>query len=438
MKSTCKKLIALLAVLSLLLTGCSSTLTPYQANDKDNYTVSVRYDANGGIFTTNTSVIVDSYNPNELQGNELALLSPDDKARGNDAFTATKNGHFLAGWYKECKEITDSEGNVSYTYSGKWDFENDTLAIDKSKSYTSSNPVLTLYAAWVPQFEIEFYDLATGELVDELKFDPNEGCEFELPFWDEETGAIEMNSFPERSGYTFGNAYAGDDAEDSLTLLTGATVTHPGKVDYTTGTAQDPVMKLFVDYTEGEWYRIYSAEQFAESANLSGNYEILADLDFSDEIWPTSFMYGNFTGTIKGNGHSFKNIELIQTNNSKVNAGLFGFVADTAEISDTTFENVTFTVKSGTRVAGTSYGLFAGSVSADATVKDVSILKSTLQVDSSCYFGVDDYVIGLACGMGDSGIFKEADISLKAVGDNPESIRLTSNGNEVTLEFVND
>ena len=52
-------LLTLLAVGSMcLLTACSSEKTPYQVNDEENYTVSVKFDANGGVFTTNTSVIV--------------------------------------------------------------------------------------------------------------------------------------------------------------------------------------------------------------------------------------------------------------------------------------------------------------------------------------------------------------------------------------------
>jgi len=350
MKNKFILIISVALLLTTALAGCSFSSTPYVTNDEDNYTVSVRYDANGGIFTTNTSVIVDSYNLEEITAGtsteaEISLISPDNTARGNDAFKATKNGHFLAGWYKECIENTDADGNVTYSYKDKWDFETDVLTVDRSKTYTSSEPVLTLYAAWVPLFEIEFYDKASGELVEELKFDPTEGVEFELPFWDEETGSIEMNDFPKREGYTFECAYLGDEAEDILTKITDSTITHPGTVDYDTGTSENPVLTLYVDYTEGEWYRIYNAEQFAESADLSGNYEILADLDFADEIWPTSFMYGNFTGTIKGNGHTLKNIEVIQTNNSKTNAGLFGHFTETAGISDLTFDNVSFTVK---------------------------------------------------------------------------------------------
>lgn len=436
-------LLVLSVLLLVLMAGCAVQTTPYEKNDSENYTVSVRYDANGGVFTTNTSVIVDSFNLSEAPANaageaEIALISPDNPARGNDAFTALNSGYFLAGWYKECTETTDSEGNKAYTYSGKWDFEKDLLTVDADKEYTSSEPVLTLYAAWVPMFEIEFYDKASGDFINELKFDPTVQTEFELPYWDEETGSVEMNDFPKREGYTFDSVYLGDEEADILTLIKDEKVSHPGVVNYETGTAKNPVMKLYVDYIEGEWYRIYSAEQFVESADLNGNYEIFADLDFSDEIWPTSFMYGNFAGTIKGNGHTIKNVELTQTNNSKVNAGLFGYLTETAEVSDLNLENVSFTIKSGTRVVGTSYGLFAGTISADAKISKVKVEKSNLLIDSSCYFGVDDYSIGLACGMGDASVLDKSDISCKVVGDNPDSIKVGINGNTVTLEFVSN
>ncbi len=424
-------------LLVAIMAGCAPQITPYETNNEENYTVSVKYDANGGTFTTNTFTIVDSYNLDEIEKNssgeaEIALLAPDDSARGNDAFTVTKNGYFLAGWYAERIENTDSEGNTSYTYSGKWNFENDLLSVDASKEYTSEEPVLTLYAAWIPLFEIEFYAKDTGEFVESLKFDPTSKTEFSLPAWDEETGVIKMYDFPERTGYTFEKAYL--DAEGK-TPVKGETLTHTGVVNYETGTSENSVMKLYVDYAEGEWYRIYTAEQFVDCASLSGSYEILADLDFSDEIWPTAFMYGNFTGTIKGNGHTISNVSLIQTNNSKVNAGLFGYITDGAAIEDITFDNVTFTIKSGTRVVGTSYGLFAGTLSSEATIDKVAIKGSTLEVDSSCYFATEDYTIGLVCGMGNASVIEDADIECVVVGDNPEKITIDANGNTVTLEF---
>lgn len=435
MKFRAKTLLVVLLTLltAALITGCSNEKTPYEINDSENYTVSVKYDANGGIFTTNTSVIVDTYSLDELGTNgegkaEIALLSPDNKSRGTDAFTAINNGHFLAGWYSERIETENG-----YTYNGKWDFENGILEVDANKEYTSEEPVLTLYAAWIPLFEIEFYNAENGELTDKMTYDPTVIESISVPKWDEATGAIEMYQFPERTGYTFEKAYY--DAEKTMPVET-ETISHTGVIDEASGTAEGSVMKLYVEWTEGEWYRIYNTEQFIENAGLNGCYEIFADLDFTDEIWPTSFMYGNFGGKIKGNGHTFRNIDFAQTNNSKVNAGLFGYITEGAEISDITFENVTFTVKTGTRVVGTNYGLFAGTVSTSASISGVNIKSSTLQIDSSCYFGVDDYTIGLVCGMGDASVVDTAEIGCAAVGDEHEKVTVTAEGNTVSVIFA--
>ena len=115
-------LAALLLVTLIFVTGCAQEISPYEQNTMDGYSVSVRYDANGGFFTTNTSIIVDSYDlsqlPTDGSGNaQAALLAPEDARRGNDAFTAIKSGHFLAGWYTERTETADG-----YVYSGKGDF----------------------------------------------------------------------------------------------------------------------------------------------------------------------------------------------------------------------------------------------------------------------------------------------------------------------------
>ncbi len=423
-------LVLLTLLATALIAGCSNEKTPYEINNSENYTVSIKYDANGGIFTTNTSVIVDTYSLDELGTNsegkaEIALLSPDNKSRGNDAFTAINNGHFLAGWYSERIETENG-----YTYSGKWDFENGILEVDASGEYTAEEPVLTLYAAWIPLFEVEFYNADTGELTDTMTFDPTVLESISVPEWDEETGAIEMYDFPERTGYTFKKAYY--DAEMTSPVETEKLV-HTGVVDEATGTAANTVMKLYVEWTEGEWFRIYNTEQFVENASLNGCYEILADLDFTDEIWPTSFMYGNFAGKIKGNGHTLSNIEFEQTNNSKVNAGLFGYVTENAEITDVNFENVTFTIKAGTRVVGTSYGLFAGTLSKDAVISGVNITGSMLHINTACYFGVDDYSIGLVCGMGDASVIDTAEIGCSVVGDEPEKITVEISGNAVSI-----
>lgn len=431
--------IALLTVMSVgLLMGCAAEQTAYEKNDEDGYSVSVKYDANGGIFTTNTSVIMDSFNVSEMKENqegkvEISLISPDNSLRGNDAFAPVNNGYFLAGWYASRTESVDENGETTYTYADKWDFDKDILAVDKNKEYSSQEPVMTLYAAWVPMFEIEFYSLSDGELISSYTYDPTTAEDIKVPSWNEETGAVEMYHFPVKKGYTFESVYL--DAEGKNPVKT-ETISHPGTVDYASGIAKNETLKLYVDYVEGEWFHVYNVEQFLKNASVTGCYEIHADLDFADEIWPTAFMHGNFAGKINGNGHTFKNIEAKQTNNSKANSGLFGNLTEQAVISDVTFENVNFTIQAGTRVAGSSYGLFAGTISDAAKVTNVKIVNSALKIDSKCYFGADDYAIGLVCGMGNSNVVADAQIICEAAGENPENVKITVNGNQVTVEIV--
>jgi len=416
------------------ITGCRADETPYEINNEENYTVSVKYDANGGIFTTNTSVIVDSYNVTDMSKNgdglvEIALLSPDDSNRGNDAFTAINNGHFLAGWYEQRTEVKDSDGNVSYTYSDKWDFENGLLKIDPTKEYNAEEPVITLYAAWVPLFKYEFYTVGTDELVGSYSFDPGVEKELSVPKWDEETGAIEMFKFAEKSGYTFNNAYY----ENSTDPINSETVVHPGYVDEKTGLAVDPVLKIYVDWLEGEWYRISNVEQLLDNASVKGCYDIIADLDFEGENWPTAFMTGNFAGEFRGNGHTIKNVEFVYNNNSKVNAGLFGNLTENSRISDLTFENINFTIKASMLKVDTGLGLFAGNISNNAQISNVKVLNGTINIDSGCHFGINNYFIGLVCGVGDPNVVDEASIVCKVTGDNPENLIVSVEGNEVTV-----
>lgn len=427
----------LLLVTILLVTGCSAEKTPYEINDADDYNVSVRFDANGGIFTTNTYVITDSFNVSEIQPGsdgkvQIPLISPDDPRRGNDAFTAVNNGHFLVGWYAVREETVDAQGASVTKYTEKWEFGTDTLSIDPDEEYSATAPVITLYAVWLPMFKVEFYSMDSGEFLSELSFDPTNMEQILVPQWSEETGTIQMYDFPQRSGYTFQKAYY--DAAGTMPVDTESVV-HPGSVDYSNGVAKDPVLKLYVDWTEGEWYRIYNAEQFLDNASVNGCYEIYADLDFTDEIWPTALMYGNFSGKILGNGYTFRNLTVEQTNNSKVNAGLFGHITESAQISDLTFDNVTFTIKSGTRVAGASFGLLSGTVSSGAVLEDLQIQNSVLQIDASCYFGTDDYVIGLVCGMGETNV-DASGIGCTVVGDQPERVTVQVTDGKVSLAFA--
>lgn len=430
--------VCLLLAAMLLISGCAGEKTPYEVNDSEKFNVSVKFDANGGLFTTNTSVIVDSYNISDMKAGSdgrvsIPLLAPDDAQRGKDSFKAYKNGYFLAGWYAQ--RVGTSEEN--YTYNKKWDFASDTVKVHATGTYSSSEPVMTLYAVWVPLFEVEIYDRTTGDYLNSITLNPMDSSEVQLPAWNQETGSIDMNDLPEREGYTFVQAYY--DAEGNVPV-SSETLQHSGKMDFEYGVAVGSTMKLYVDWMEGQWFHIYTAEQFVDNVkmNLNGNFVIHDDLDFSEEIWPTNLAEGSFGGTIQGNGHTFKNISVTQNNMSKTNSGLFGLLKDTVQISDLTFDNVTYTVKKGSRVSGACFGLLAGQVDSSAELNNVQIVNSTLQIDSGCAFLSDDYSIGLVAASGEVAGVDGSGISYTVVGDDPESLTVTVEGNTVTLHFLSE
>lgn len=417
----------MLLVLAFALCACGEKSTQFDRNDEAGYTVSVKFDANGGEFTTSCSVIVDAFNISGMATNsngmvELALIAPDNTIRGaNDTYNVARNGYFLAGWYTSCTEATDSEGNAVCTYSGKWDFQSSRVEVDPNQTYSSAEPVITLYAAWVPMYEINFYNLGSNELLKTYSFNPTSVSSVMTPQWNEETGAVEMYKFPKRTGYTFNGAFY--DAEG--TQAVGETVDYPTFEQADTITDAKTCVNVYVDWMEGEWYRIYTAEQFVKNVNRAGCFEICADLDFTGLEWPAAYLTGEFKGTIIGNGHTISNVSIVQTDNSKTHFGLFGNLSAGAVLQDIVFRNITATIQAGIRTSGADYGLFAGKISSDATISGVQVLESTLQIDSSCVLSSNDYAFGLVCGAGNSNVLDVADITAIAVGENPESVTIT-------------
>ena len=430
----------MLVVTVLFVTACSGEETPYDVNNEKGYNVSVKFDANGGAFTTNTEVIVDSYNISGMATNangkvELALIAPNNPLRGdNEAFEASKTGYFLAGWYTGRTENgTDSDGNVIYTYSGRWDFENGLLEVDPNGTYSAEQPVVTLYAAWVPLFKVNFYYNKEGVkepvLLGTETFNPMTDT-IEVPKWSLKTGGMDMRDFPDApAGYTFTNAYYADGTQVDTELLK-----LPETLDLTTGTASDRTMNITVEFREGEWYQITSAEQLNKGASTTGCYEIMADLDFANVRWPSAFAFESFKGIIKGNGHKISNVTVETRDAKSALGGLFGEIAATATIENVTFENVTYKLKT-TQDKGTpSYGIFAGKIATGATVTNVTLTGGKLMIDSDSRI-TDVVSIGLVCGTGSTaGITYDLE-TLTAVGDGykQESVKITLDGEQVIV-----
>lgn len=363
MKLRNKTILAVCLVLAaaMLATGCSGDLSPYAKNDADSYNVSVRFDANGGLFATNTSVITDSFNISGMQTNangevELPLITPDDPVRDREGFEAYNSGYFLAGWYAERTQVGENE----FIYSKKWDFSKDRLKVSASGTYSSDEPVLTLYAVWIPSFTIEFYDLDSGDLLKTETYNPMTSDGIAVPQWDEGSGKIDMNDFPKRKGYTFNGVFL--DAEGTQAVASEV-IAHCGIVNEENGTGSNGTMKLYVDWLEGEWYQIHTAKQLNKLADEEGNYVICADLDFTDEQWPSELTKGEFTGTIQGNGFAFNNLEMPKK-------PLFEEIGEGAQISDLT---IAFVTKDGKPVENAGLDLMSEQISEDAELSNVQI-----------------------------------------------------------------
>ena len=422
----------LLLLAAVFITSCGDE-APYESYGD---VVTVSYNANGGTFTTNTSVIKDSYNVSTIPTNrfgqyEIPLVDPANPVRGaENSFLAAKPGYFLVGWYARVN-VAEAGAEPVYRYE-KWDFENDTFAFEK-KSYAADEPVIELYAMWLPEFTFEFYDLDTGKLISSRSYDPMYVESLRLPEWDKESGTIKMHDFPKVEGKTFVAAYSDP---NGLVEIEGRAISN-GVIDYENISAENTTTRIYVKMNEGAWYNIYTAEQFVEIKDPNGNYNILADLDFSEEGWIDDFVDGKFTGTIRGNGHAFRNIQYYQSSASMSTAGLFGTVASGAVIEDVRFENLDFIIESGSRYAASSFGTFAGIIEDGATIEEISI-SGKLTVTPSPYI-TESTIIGLFCGTGDPG---DIDLSgIRCVALPPETeydtgLLLTVDGNNVIVEVI--
>ncbi len=444
-----KLLVLLAALLSVtILGGCSQWELPYEGLDRDGYTVSVRFDPCGGAFANTERVwVVDAFNlaneKKDSSGNyAIKLIAPDDSRRGDSAFSVSKNGCFFAGWYRECSLRTDEAGNPldaygnptsesgleqGFTYSGRWDFAADTLNVPEG-TYSSEEPYMTLYAAWIPYFNFEFYiQNASGSF--EL-FRSESMISLEIPEWDMSTGKLDMKGFPEIDGKTFEGAYL-DQA-----MTTPLTETVSGDIDYEHGIGATSNIKIYTKFAEGEWYRISSAEQFIKNSKLGGCYYIESDLDFTGLNWSPALAGGSFSGKIEGNGHKFSNITFIQADNSKTNGGLFGSISAGASINNVKFENISYTLAAGSRMQAPVFGLLCGTLSSDAKLEGVSVTSSSFAISGDIY--PQEYTIGALVGSGSHSLdISGVTVSLTEGSESKVSLTLDPATGEIALTFLN-
>lgn len=441
-------MIMLLMVICLV-AGCSKWDTPYETLEKDGYNVSVRFDANGGIFAGTEDVyIVDVFNLDNAKTNaegnkEISLIAPSDPKRGTGAFEISKTKSIFVGWYQAKAPRVDENGNPldaygvltsvsgreqGYTYSGRWDFETSVLELDRSKEYNAKENVLTLYAAWVPSFVFDIYaEKANGEF--EL-LQSKETLEIELPRWNEKTGKMDLKDLSSVEGKTFSSASLTKDFKE---IVTGKI---NGGIDYETGTVKgDGKVEIYTKWMDGVWFNISTPKQFKDNSRLDGNYIINNDLDFTGIVWSSTLATDGFKGQIIGNGHKLSNITVNQGDTSKIRGGVFGGIDAGAIIKDVTFENVTYNMNVGSLKAGASFGLLAGTISNEATIENVAV-NGTFKISSKIYPDTS-YSLGKISGNVINVGIDASNIKCE-VKDNTEalSIEVNEENGQITLNFT--
>lgn len=397
--------VALIAV--LFASSCSKS--HYEGLDSEGHNVSIKYDANGGQFAANADIMYDTYKldslPEKANGNKfLYLLDPASEDKGANKVIVQKTGYVFTGWFAKRDEITNANGEKTYKYSEKWDFTT-SIEIDATKEYSSNEPVLTLYAGWIKEFEFAFYDKATGlPIIDSTtqkeqayKFNPIlESNEISLPTWNLDTGRLDMGEFASVNGKTFVGAYF-----ENGEKITSDKVAHIGTYDVSTGEAENTVMKLFLEFKDGDWRKASEPVHFTST---SAYYELLSDIDFGGGKW--AFAHETFTGKIIGNGYTIKNMAISQDGSLEDESkyeyyGLFGKLDATAELSNVTFDNITVIVNVGTSHESAKIGAFAGELSQGAKLENVTINSVTLQLSRGA--GIRQYQnanVGILFGSG--------------------------------------
>ena len=441
-----------LMIITLFSSAGSQWKDPYKQFDKDGYSVSVRFDAGDGRFANRDITVVDVFSLSDYEIGEdgkvhILLLDPQDKQRGAQAYVVDKPGYTLAGWYTDRQPRVDENGqpldeygeltSVSgreqgWVYSGRWDFENGTVAVDPSTVDSGADAVLTLYAAWVPGVQFNLYNLnVTDAQGNPTLLQTYVGSKLSVPTWS--NGAVALGgAFPKLDGTP--NAIYADAAQTQA-------ITEPIKIDinYENGTINTPSYDVYVDLWEGNWYKISSVKQFYKHARADGNYIIEADLDFSVKgaIWPANFYKGQtqFTGTIIGNGHTLSNITVVQPANAQ-QGGLFGYIGAGASITDLHFENVTYTAV-GSRIQGSTFGLFCGTLSDQATIENVTI-SGKLLIDPALFLeGMDGATYGLIAGSGNTAGIDLSGLSVQATGDEKNRVILSVNQETGEITITN-
>lgn len=349
----------MLMALAMSVVACGEK-SIYDELGEQGYTVRVRFDAGGAIVNGTQSVtIVEVYNQNDKVTSSngktgIAVLDPQDPVRGEDGMfklskSDEKNYYFSPGWYLSREVRKDSEGNIldaygvpvsvsgreqGYIYSNRWDFSKDVLVPEEVE-----NGEITFYSAWIPFFTYEIYAQNSENGQFEL-VSTSQRIDFSLPVWNERSGSLTMNDMVRLNGKTFEAVYF----DEALTVPVTENIDGDHAfVDVEKGIGTTTVIKLYTTWREGNWIKIFDAEQFVDEIladyNADVSFILGADLDFTDVAIPESFSEATFNGVIDGDGFAIQNVKDANGNAIESFESIFGSIGEDAVIENITVQS---------------------------------------------------------------------------------------------------
>lgn len=362
-----------LIVLSVMLAASAVGMTACSKGDiydeyaEKGYDIKIIFDAGEAVVNETQDVrIVEVYSSKNTVTTAsgktgIKLLAPDDERRGDAKFkvamTDGVNNFFSPGWYTTRTPRVDAEGNPldsygeltevsgreqGYVYSGKWDFEKD--VVDPK---TLQNGEMTLYAAWIPFISYEIYvPNEKGEF--ELKGSYYK-IDFEFPEWNERTGKLKMNDMIKQSGKTFLAAYADKEMTQQLTEKIDGDALY---YDFEKGIANVTTVRIYTSWMEGDWIKVFSAEQLVEKLmedleynlelgenKVTENYILGNDIVLGDVEWPEELRACEFAGGLDGNGYSILTYSNVETGEMQESLEtLFGSISEDASLKNVKFD----------------------------------------------------------------------------------------------------
>lgn len=315
-------IVVLFALLATLLAGCASA----QENYDD--MVAVVFELEGGVFRNSQLPVTYYYDFGE--GAERRIYDPtSSELSGKDI---TRADYTLEGWYTQ--RTVHEDGTV--TYSDKWDFATRTV----------DDEGVTLYAHWkknaVFAYNLCYYD-EDGNVVSAGMCNVNAGSRF-----GEYLSIIRRAAV--RVGYTVVK-FVDEDGNDW-----DENFIHPSEI----GGEEDVIVNVFVEYIEGEYELVYTADDLKE--NRRKNIYLMNDIDFEGGEFAG---FGDYKGVFEGNGHTVSNFTLTYSNGKNdliddddlgddrglLCISLFGRMQG-ATVQNVAFENVTVSIS--TTYSGTS------------------------------------------------------------------------------------